>query len=76
MAQRLAALSFIFALVAGYFLYVGLALDTSVSTDDGGAVSNIQLMHVQAMEIELGIGAAIIASIFATGAAIVSSRGG
>jgi glycerol kinase len=75
MAQRLAALSFVFALVAGYFLFSGFTLDTSVSTGDGGTVANLQLMHVQAMKIGLGVGAAIVASIFATGAAIVSSRG-
>jgi hypothetical protein len=74
MAQRLAAFSFVFVLVAGYFLFTGLTLDTSVSTGDG-TVANLQLMHIQAMKIGLGIGSAIIASIFATGAAIVSSRG-
>jgi hypothetical protein len=75
MTQRLAAFSFIFVLIAGYFLYAGISLDTSVPTGDGGTVANLQLMHVQAMKIGLGIGAAIIASIFAIGAAIVSSRG-
>jgi glycerol kinase len=75
MAQRLAALSFVFVLLAGYFLFGGFTLDTSVSTGDGGTVANLQLMHVQAMKIGVGVGSAIIASIFATGAAIVSSRG-
>ena len=75
MAQRLAAFAFVFALVAGYFLYSGFSLETSVSTGDGGTVANLQLMHVQAMQMGLGIGAAVIASIFAVGAAIVSSRG-
>ena len=75
MAQRLAAFAFLFALVAGYFLYSGLTLDTSVSTGDGGTVANLQLMHVQTMQIGLGIGATVVASIFAVGAAVVSSRG-
>jgi glycerol kinase len=75
MAQRLAALSFIFVLLAGYFLFSGFTLDTSVSSGDGGTVANLQLMHVQAMKLGLGVGAAIIASIFATGAAVISSRG-
>lgn len=70
MAQRLAAFAFIFALIAGYFLFEGFTLDTSV-----GEVANLQLMHVQAMQIGLGIGAAVIAAILVTGAAIVSSRG-
>jgi hypothetical protein len=43
--------------------------------NDGGSVANLQLMHAQAMNIGIGIGAAVIAAIFATGAAIVSSRG-
>lgn len=75
MAQRLAALSFVFVLLAGYFIYYGLALETSVPSGDGGTVANLQLMHVQAMKLGIGIGAAIIASIFATGAAIINSRG-
>jgi hypothetical protein len=75
MAQRLAAFAFIFAAAAAYFLYSGLTLETSVADGAGGSVANIQLMHVQAMQVGLGIGAAIVASIFAVGAAIVSSRG-
>jgi multisubunit Na+/H+ antiporter MnhB subunit len=75
MAQRLAAVAFIFALVAGYFLFAGFTLDTSVATGEGGSVANLQLMHVQAMQVGIGIGAAVIASIFAIGAAIISSRG-
>lgn len=75
MAQRLAAFAFIFSAVAGYFLFEGFTLDTSVGTGDGGSVANLQLMHVQAMQIGLGIGAAVVAAIFAVGAAIVASRG-
>lgn len=74
MAQRLAALAFVFAVVGGYFLYVGISLDTSVSTGDGGAVANLQLMHVQAMNIGVGIGSAVIAAIFGVGSAIVATR--
>lgn len=70
MAQRLAAFAFVFALVAGYFLFEGMTLDTNV-----GDVANLQLMHVQAMQIGLGVGSAVIAAMFAIGAAIVSSRG-
>lgn len=69
MGQRLAAIAFVFTLVAGYFLYVGVTLDTSIE-----GTANLQLMHVQAMNIGIGVGAAIIASIFAVGAAL-SSRG-
>jgi glycerol kinase len=75
MAQRLAALAFVFVLVAGYFLYSGLVMDTSTATGDGGTVANLQLMHVQAMKIGLGIGSAVIAALFAVGSAIVASRG-
>jgi hypothetical protein len=74
MAQVLGAFATVFVVIAGYFLFVGLTLDTSVAAGDGGTVANLQLMHVQAMQIGLGVGAAVIAAIFATGAAIISSR--
>lgn len=73
MAQVLAAVALVFALVAGYFLFSGMTLDTSVSAD-GTTVANLQLMHVQAMQIGIGVGSAITASIFAVGAAIVSRQ--
>jgi hypothetical protein len=75
MSQVLGAFATVFGVVAAYFLYVGITLATSVPTGDGGSVANLQLMHAQAMNIGIGIGAAVIAAIFATGAAIVSSRG-
>jgi hypothetical protein len=74
MAQRLAAFAFVFVLVGGYFLYSGLVMDTSVATGDGGTVANLQLMHVQAMKIALGIGSAVIAALFAVGSAIISRQ--
>jgi hypothetical protein len=61
MSQVLGAFATVFGVVAAYFLYVGITLDTAVSTGDGGTVANLQLMH-----IGIGIGAAVIAAIFAS----------
>jgi hypothetical protein len=76
MSQVLGAFATVFGVVAAYFLFVGITLDTAVSTGDGGTVANLQLMHVQAMNIGIGIGAAVISAIFAVGAAIITSRKG
>lgn len=64
--------SFIFALVAGWFLYIGFVADVSVPTDSGD-VANLQLMHVQATNIAVGIGAALVSAVLAVGSAIVAA---
>jgi hypothetical protein len=60
--------SFLFAIVAIYFLYVGFGSTTGI---DGTA--NFELMHLQAANIAIGIGAAIVSAILAVGAAIISA---
>jgi TRAP-type uncharacterized transport system substrate-binding protein len=66
----LAIASGFFALVATYFLYDGFLVQVVVPTT-GGDVANLQLMHVQSLDISLGIGATVVSAIFAIGAAIV-----
>lgn len=68
----LAAGSVIFGLIAGWFFYVGLSADVSVMTD-AGEVANLQMMHMQATNIAIGIGAAIVAAVLAVGSAIVGA---
>lgn len=64
--------SAIFALVAGWFLYAGLSADVLVATEVG-LVANAELMHVQATNIAIGIGSALVSAILAIGSAIVAA---
>lgn len=68
----LAVGSALFAIVAGWFLYVGLSMNVVVATD-AGEVANLQLMHIQASNTSIGIGAAIVSAVLATGSAIVTA---
>lgn len=68
----LAGTSFVFALVAGWFLYVGMSLEVTVTTAEG-TVANLQLMHMQATNIAIAIGAAIVSAILAVGSAVVAA---
>jgi hypothetical protein len=64
--------SLIFALVAGWFIYAGLSVDVTIATEVG-LVTNAQLMHVQATNIVIGIGSAVVSAILAVGSAIVAA---
>lgn len=64
--------SVIFALVAAWFLFVGISADVAVITE-AGEIANLQLMHTQTSNIAIGIGSAIVSAILAVGAAIVSA---
>lgn len=66
--------SVIFAMVAGWFLYAGWTLEVAVTTE-AGEVANLQLMHIQAVNFAIGIGAAIVSAILAVGSAIVAAIG-
>ena len=66
----LAFASFLFAVVAGWFFYAGLSIPVAVATE-AGDVANLQLMQIQSTNIAIGIGAAVIAAILATGSAVV-----
>lgn len=64
--------SVIFALVAAWFVFAGVSAETTVIYE-GQTVANAQLMHVQATNIAIGIGSAVVAAILAVGAAIVGA---
>ena len=68
----LAAGSVIFALVAGWFVYVGVAAETTIAYE-GQIVANAQLMHIQTTNIAIGIGAAIVSAILLIGSAIIGA---
>ena len=65
--------------IAAYLIYIGLQSETTVPTQDAPAgfegVVNVQLVHIQAMNFHLGIGAAIVGAILIGAAAIVSAIG-
>ena len=62
----------LFAIVAAYFLYSGFSTPTTI-TVEGNDIANLQLMHIQMLNISIGIGAAVVSAILATGAAIVGA---
>ena len=80
MSQSLTAFGTIFSLVSAYFLYVAFGIETTVvqpgAVQGFDGVANLQLMHLQSLNLEIGIGAAIVAAIFFVGAAIVGAIGG
>lgn len=65
----LATASILSGFVAAYFLYSGFTLETSI-TENGAAVANFQLMHIQSLNFMTGIGAAIISAIFGAASAL------
>jgi hypothetical protein len=66
----------IFWLVSAYMLVVGFGEPVSVPADPtifpGGEMANIHLLHIQAMNLHLGIGAAIVGTIFLCSSAVMS----
>jgi hypothetical protein len=64
-----------FGCMAAYFGYAGLTMDTTVPSADiaaGEGVANLQLMHVQMLDIVISVGAAIVSAIFFVGGAVVA----
>lgn len=51
--------------VAAYFIYSGMILPTN-----DGMVANLEAMHIQSLNFATGIGAAIVAAIFTSAAAL------
>lgn len=68
----LAGGSAIFALVAAYFLFLGLSAETSIAYE-GQIVANAQLMHIQSTNVLVGIGSAVVSAVLAVGSAIVGA---
>lgn len=66
----------IFWVCAAYFIYCGFITPTTVPNPAGGEeVANLQAMHVQGLNFQLGIGAAVLATIFTCTSAIVAKLG-
>lgn len=62
----LALFGTIFAVIAVWFIYVGLGIDPTAPA----------LMHIQLLDILIGVGAAVVSTLFWIGAAIVSASKG
>lgn len=72
MQTALEVFAAIFAIIAAWFLYAGFSADVTVITEAGPMV-NAQLMHIQATNIAIGIGAAVVSALLLVGAAIVGA---
>ena len=64
--------SIMFGLIAAYFISSAIQTPTSIYSG-GGYVANLELMHMQSLNMAQGIGAAIVSAILVVGAAIVSA---
>lgn len=60
----------IFGLVSAWFLYVGFSAEVTVATAEG-QVANLQLMHIQATNISIGVGSGLASIILWAACAIV-----
>lgn len=66
------AVAVLFAIISAWFLYIGFSMDTTI-TSEGMDVVNMQLMHIQSLNIALGVGAGIAAVLIAVGGAVVDA---
>lgn len=74
MRFTLAIFSFVLLGLATWFLYAGFSIDTAIPSGDGSqAISNLQLMHVQLLDIILGAVSFLASCILFAGSAIVGS---
>ena len=77
MAQTLAAFGTVFVIVAGYFIWIALGIETTVVSagvpEGFDGVANLQLMHIQGLNLQIGLGAGVVAAILFVGAAIVDA---
>ena len=69
MRIALIAAAAIFGVIAAYFLVAAFAVPVFAQDADGN-FGGPYLMHLQAMDLARGIGAAIISALFAVGAAL------
>ena len=60
-------LGLIAAAISAWFCYAGFQIETAIATPEAPAgfegVANLQMMHFQQINFEIGIGAAIVAAI-------------
>lgn len=71
MPQTLSALGFVFAIIAGYFLWVTLGMDTA--SPDAPEIANLQAMQIQIGNLMIGLTTGLMSAVFFVGAAIVSA---
>jgi hypothetical protein len=66
----------LFGAAAAYFYIIGFSISTAVPNAAAPAgfdgIANLQLMHIQLLDILIGTGAAIVSAVFLAGGAIVS----
>ena len=58
-------------LVGGWLLVTGFQLDVTVNPDGQGYVANLQLMHIQQLDLLLGALAALAGTVAFTGGCIM-----
>lgn len=74
MFQGLYLVGALAAVIAGYFGFCGFSMDTAVASGPAGeTVANLQLMHIQALNFALAIGAGIMACILIGAGAVVEA---
>jgi hypothetical protein len=76
--HALAIWSLVLVCVSAWFFFVGFSIDTTVPTDTplaGGmqGISNLQLMHIQLLDIVIGCVSGLGACVMFAGAMIVSA---
>ena len=82
MRQTLALFSFVMVMVAAWFIFAGFSIETTVSTPAGletleetRGVANLQLMHLQLLDVIIGVVSGLAACVLFAGSAIVGALG-
>jgi hypothetical protein len=80
MRQTLALFSFIMVMVAAWFIFAGFSIETTVSAPAGletlqgtQGVANLQLMHLQLLDVIIGVVSGLAACVLFAGSAIVGA---
>jgi hypothetical protein len=76
MRYALSIPAFLLLVGAAWFLFAGLTIDTTVPTSEpafGGGIANLQLMHIQMLDIVIGLVSGLTSAVLFTGAAIVAT---
>lgn len=80
MRYTLSVPAFVLMLVAGWFMFAGFSVETTLPSNDPtiGAlgvqgISNLQLMHIQLLDFVTGLVAGLASAVLFAGAAIVAA---
>jgi hypothetical protein len=64
-------------ILAAYLIFLGYRIETTVAVPDAplgfDGIANLQALHMQAMHLHLGVGAAIVGAVLIGAAAVVSA---